>query len=314
MDESETDPDVKHVVEHHVHHAHHAHYDQTNPIIKEAKMDNIYSSGNALGGGLGAGLLGGVLGGVLLNRGGLLGNANDNGGGIVTPTMLSTSLNAVTEASNNTTVMQTLGDIKAAIPYNEAQMQLALAGATADINNHSATNAAANAAGFASTQRYIGDSLATAIAGQGEIKTAIATQAASILAANNILSSQLANSTFQLATTVVNDGDKTRTLLIAQNDAMLNRQLAVAESALLDQRAASRSRDVEVNVSQTVNQNQMQMQAQNQQQQQLILLSQIANGLNNVTQMQHTAQTSIIAGNQGRTSNSQVATPTNVNA
>lgn len=70
----------------------------------------------------------------------------------------------------------------------------------------------------------------------------------------------------QTRETVQNDGDKTRALITAQYEANLQRELTVAQSALVEERHASRVRDVEVRVSQTVNQNQMQAQAQAQQQ------------------------------------------------
>jgi len=68
-------------------------------------------------------------------------------------------------------------------------------------------------------------------------------------------------------------------------------------------------------VTQSVNQNQLQLQAQAQQQQQLILLGQIAAGLNTVTQLQHATNSNIIAGNTGATTTgAQSATQTAVNA
>ncbi len=74
--------------------------------------DIVSRGGLGMGGGSDFGGTGmGLVLGLLLGRGGLLGN-NNNDGGCVTPEMLN---------------QQTLGDIKAAIPYNEAQVQLALA-------------------------------------------------------------------------------------------------------------------------------------------------------------------------------------------
>ncbi|HET8730507.1 MAG TPA: hypothetical protein VFM34_05290, partial [Moraxellaceae bacterium] len=80
-----------------------------------------------------------------------------------------------------------------------------------------------------------------------------------------------------ITTAVQNDGDKTRALLVAQNEANLQRQLSVAEAQLAEQRSINRSREIEVNVSQNVNQNQMQMQ----QQQQLAALTSTLTGLAN---------------------------------
>ena len=79
--------------------------------------DIVSRGGMGFGGdGFGGGTMG-VLLGLLLGRGGLLGN-QDGGHRAVTQD----DLNA-----------QTLGDIKASIPFNEAQVQLALAGAVSSL-------------------------------------------------------------------------------------------------------------------------------------------------------------------------------------
>ena len=92
--------------------------------------------GAGAGAGLGAGLLGGILGGALLgNRGLLGGEAAAVAGrveGCATPTQ-------VTATVNDAAMLQSLGDIKASIPFNESQVQLALAqqaaSLTSQINN-----------------------------------------------------------------------------------------------------------------------------------------------------------------------------------
>lgn len=256
-------------------------------------------TGAAMGGGLGAGLLGGILGGVLLNRNGVLGGGTGDGAGVVTPTMLATSLGTVTESANNSTILQTLGDIKAAIPYNEAQMQLALAGAQADINNNISNHSTSLLAGQAMINKNISDSIATALASQNSIKESVAAYGVANLTATK-------DAQFSVVEAVRNDGDRTRALLIAQNDATLNRQLQVAESALAEQRAAFRTRDTEINITQNVNQNQV----QSQQQQQLQTLTNALSVLAN--QQQHISQGIVNLGHMSGSAGSQTAANTKV--
>ncbi len=255
-------------------------------------------AGAGAGAGLGAGLLGGVLGGALLGNRGILGNGNsDVSVGTVTPALLASSLAQVTDTSQTTTILQTLGDIKASIPLAEGQVQLALAGVQSDINRNISTGLQVAIAGQSGINKNISDSLATAIAGQGDIKASILTNS------------------FAVAEVVRNDGDKTRALIVAQNDAMLNRQLAVAEAALLEQRAIGRSRDVEVNVTQTVNQNQVQLQAQAQQQQQFLITNNLLQAILSQAQVAQATNQSLIIGNSGITTGGpQTANPVNVRA
>lgn len=257
-----------------------------------------------IGGGLGAGLLGGVLGGALLGgRGGLFGHDGGHGGGHhnhVTPTELTAALNGVTETLQNTTVIQTLGDIKAAIPLAEAQTQLAMAGQTASLTGL-----------LAGVSKAICDSNDVTVAVGTSVKDAVTAYGTANLTAT-------ANAQYALATAIRDDGDKTRGLIVAINDTNLNRQLTDANNRITellgDQRLRERTREVEVNVSQNVNQVQAQAQAQQQQQQQLGLLQQIAFGLSHVTQIAHATNQNIIAGNTGAVATGpQTANPTNVN-
>lgn len=267
--------------------------------------------GAGAGAGLGAGLLGGVLGGVLLNRNGLLGNG-DNIGNFVTPTQLQTGLDAVTAQNQNTTILQSLGDIKAAIPLAESQVQLALAGAQNDINaqiNTSTSNILNNQTGIA---RDIATTTATILAANGATQDVVQNGIASVnLGIANLATSGLQN-TYALNSAIRDDGDKTRALIVSQNDANLQRMLAVAEAQLAEQRATSRARDIEVNVTQTVNQNQMQLQQQQQAQQQLILLSNLAATINGL-QSAVATNSNLIVGNTGAVATgAQTANPVNV--
>lgn len=272
-----------------------------------AGMSNHGATGGAIGGGLGAGLVGGLLGGLLFGRGGV-GFNGGMGEGCVTPTQLATSVNSVIDNSNITATLEGIADIKAAVPLAESQVQLALAGAQADINANINSSLQVAIGGQANINKNINDAIASSLASQNSINMNVMTSSAAVLAG-------IQNSKFELAQVVRDDGDKTRALLIEQNTTTLNRQLAVAESALLEERTRGRSRETEINVTQTVNQNQLQLQAQAQQQQQLILLSQIASGLANVAQVAHATNSNVIAGNTGAvTTGTQTANPVNVNA
>lgn len=284
---------------------------------KEYKMTpaetiNLFSNpgmggaGAGAGAGLGAGLLGGVLGGALLGRRGVLGGGEEAVG--VTPTQLQTGLDSVTANNQNTTILQTLGDIKAAVPLAEAQVQLALAGAQNDINANITASLQTAINGQAIINSNIANSTATSLASQSSIKEAVLSSANANLTATM-------NSKFELANVVRDDGDRTRALIVAQNDAMLNRQLATAEAALLEQRAIGRTRDVEVNVTQTVMQNQQQLQAQAQQQQQFQITNSLLQSLLSQAQIAQATNQQLIIGNTGYASGgNQTANPVNVRA
>ena len=165
-------------------------------------------------GGIGGGVLGGALAGLLFRRGGLGG---DSEGGTET---------RINDTVFNTAVLGKLGAIEAAIPYNEAQVQLALAATQTALTAQATTNANASAIAV------------------GNVKDAV--QSAALIAqqnAANILQA-IANSTNTIVAKI--DGNT-----------IANLQAELAES-----RGSSRSREVEVNVSQNVNQQQAQIQSQ----------------------------------------------------
>jgi len=285
------------------------------PAAMMAGMGRSDGTGGAIGGGLGAGLVGGLLGGLLFGGGALGGRGALAGEGCVTPTQLTAGLAGVTDSQQNTAVLQTLGAIQGAIPVAEGQVQLAIAGAVGEIRSHLGQVENGLTTGQSMINKNISEAIASSLASQNLLGQQIAAGNAMInLGIANLATSGLQN-TYALNTAIRDDGDKTRSLIVAQNDAMLNRELATAQAALLEQRAIGRGRETEVNVTQTVNQNQMQLQSQQQQQQQLILLSQIAAGLANVTQIAHATNSNIIAGNAGAvTTGPQTANPVNVNA
>lgn len=284
---------------------------QFSEIKKELKMSdhvkNIFETGggSGLAGGAGAGVLGGILGGVLLNRGGLFGGGN--GETCVTPTQLTAGLASVIDANQNTTLLQAVGDVKASIPLAEAQVQLALAGAQASV-----------VAGQAAINKNVSDAIAASLASQNNINVNVLTQGSQTREA--VTSYGVANLTatkdaqYATATAIAASTKEIISALNDQNTANLQRQLTVAEQALLEVRAEGRARGTEVNVTQTVNQAQAQAQAQQQQQQQTVLLNHLCTvvaGLQNAV----ATNSNMIIGNTGAVGTGpQTANPVNVRA
>jgi hypothetical protein len=128
---------------------------------------------------------------------------------------------------------------------------------------------------------------------------------------------QAANNAAALAAAVRDDGERTRSLIIAQNDTYLNRIITEQANALIelrnDNNGHRRARETEISVSQTVNQAQAQTQQQQQQQQQFAILGQIVSALNGLTQVAHATNQNVIAGNTGAVQTGQQnANPVNV--
>lgn len=269
--------------------------------------NHMGGAGAGLGAGLGGGLLGGILGGALLNRGGLLGGGVD-GAGVVTPAMLTSGLASVIDSNQNTTLLQSVGDVKAAVPLAEAQVQLALAGAQADIMSQSTTQATAAALANQLTNQNIANAIAASLASQGAIKESVAQYGVANL--NATKDAQFAT------TTAINTSTKEIiAALNEQNTANLQRQLAVAESALLERNAALRARETEINITNTNTATAQQLQTQVQGQQQFQILAQlsatVANLANDI-QVVRQGQTIFNSGTMAA-SGTQAAANTKVN-
>jgi hypothetical protein len=264
--------------------------------------------GAGAGAGLGAGLLGGVLGGALLgNRGGLLGNgavAADVAVG-VTPAMLTAGLSGVTDALQNTTVMQSLGDIKASIPLAEGNVQLALAGSQAAVVNQINMGTMATINGQALINKNVSDAIATSLASQSAIKESIAAYGVANLNATK-------DAQFSIATIVKDDGEKTRALITSNAISELQRQLTVSQTNAMEDRLNSRSRETEINISNVNTAVAQQQQAQQQSQTQTILLNGILGLMGNLQNAVAT-NSNLIVGNSGATTTgTQTSAPVNV--
>lgn len=229
--------------------------------------------GRAMGGGVFGGDASGVVMGLLLGRLGLFGNQND--GGCVTPEMLN---------------QQTLGDIKAAIPYNEAQVQLALAGA----------QAALSAQATQDTQ-YLSNQTQQLALAQMQLAAGLSRE---ITAVDTNVDRQ--STAIQQA--IFSDGERTRALITSNRIADLEQQLTVAQLGSAEQRAINR----EITNTNTITIGMNQQQAQQQQQLQALQwqLAQLAGG---VGQIARATNSSVVVGSTG-VGTQQTANPTNVSA
>jgi len=222
-------------------------------------------------GGTGMGL---VLG-LLLGRGGLFGNQNGEGSGCVT---------------NETLNQQTLGDIKAAIPYNEAQVQLALAQAMASITQQNTNN--------------------TQYLSQGQTAQILATTQGVAALSRDIgaVDTNVDRQSTAIQQAVFADGERTRQLITSNRINDLEQQLTVAQLRESEQRGINRE-IVNTNTI-TVGMNQQ----QSQQQQQMQALQWQLNALcGGVSQMARATNSSVVVGSSG-VNGSQAANPTNVSA
>lgn len=212
--------------------------------------ESITPSGMIMSGGGGDGMFGGngligglILGSLLRNNGNLFGNNNDGvgGGGVATQA-------GVQSVVNQSAIQQELADIKAAIPYNEAQMQLALAAAqtalTGQINNGNQVTQN----GFNSVQNQVNQVENVLLSGLKELNGNVNT------------------GTLMTQAAIKDDGEKTRALITSQYEATLNRQLGDANARIvaLETRSMTEAatRGVEVNTTNNINQMQQQQQQQ----------------------------------------------------
>lgn len=276
----------------------------------QAAMPAMVATGNNSDGlGMGGGLMGGLLLGAMMRNGGFgneFGNGNygghrggHGGEGCVTPTNLSAQLANVTDTQMNTTVLQTLGDIKASVPLAEGQVQLALAGATGEIRSHIGNVENTLTQGQFNINQNVSNAIASSLASQSVIKETVLNTASVNLQA-------ILNSKFELAQVINNDGEKTRTLISSIETANTQRLLGERQDQINELLAEGRRRDdrhgIEITMNNTQNQNQLQFQAQ-------------AQALNNISSGVIAALQNIQATNQAINigAGTQVANPTNTN-
>jgi hypothetical protein len=242
----------------------------------------------------GGGMLGGLILGSVLNRGGgLFGNDGYNNRGPVEPCVTQADLNA-----------QTLGDIKAAIPFNEAQVQLALAGAVASLTGQANNN----------TQHIIANETAGQIASAAQasrIELSAANTAAGLARDIAHVDTNVDRQSTAIQMAIHTDGERTRALITNNQIAELNQRLTVAQQEALELRQRNCSdRDRHgIEISMTNNQNQNQMQFQQQAQQ----LNTLTSGLIDALQSIRSTNQAINIGSGRMTANPE-NTNTNVRA
>lgn len=263
---------------------------------------NAGGMGGAVGGGLGAGLVGGLLGTALFGRNGL--NGLDGGG-------------AAVAVNNDMAIMQTLGDIKAAVPLAEAQVQLALAGAQMDINSsiQSANASTIGAVSALSSSLMSNLNMQTQMNQKGFADNAAATVAqgnANLLATKDA-ATQALQSSWLLNQAITADGDKTRALIQSidkTNDSRTITALANEVAELRNEgRLTAATGNITISNTNTANAVAQQQQAQQQQQQLTTLLAHV-NAL--YAQNQHIQQGVLNIGSGTVSGNSQTAANTRV--
>jgi hypothetical protein len=139
----------------------------------------------------------------------------------------------------------------------EVGKQVALGTATVETSNATQTGQLTNAISSSTS--------ANLIAIQG-IKDNVSASTAALTAQVNGVQQSVMENRYELSKDISNDGEKTRALLTAQYEAMLNRQLSDANAQVIALQNrfdyAERARGVEVNTTNNINQMQQQQQQQ----------------------------------------------------
>lgn len=212
-----------------------------------ADLSTVTGGGDILGGGGGMGVGGGLIGGLILgsllrNNGNLFGQDGAAGGAVLR--------SPPEQVQANMDLMASIGAVDKAVAVSTAAMEASQAtqtvGITSQLNNTTASLAARTDA----------------------VKEAVNANAMVLAQQLNTVNTNLMMTANETQKTVNNDGDKTRALITAQYEAMLNRQLSDANAAVIALQSrfenAERSRGIEVTTTNNINQ----MQQQTQQQQQ----------------------------------------------
>lgn len=221
--------------------------DGLGPMLMSMATKGSNTGGDGMFGG-GGGLIGGLLLGSLLRNGngGLFGNGGD-GAGLVGGAALR---NPPEQNQANMDLMAGIGQVDKAVAVGTASME---------------ASQAAQSAAIVSQLNSVTSSLASRIDSTKETVNAMAMVLAQQL--NGVDRSVMENR-YELSKDITADGDRTRSLITAQYEATLNRQLAEANAAIIelraDERSARRAHENEINVTQTVNQAQSQQQQQQQ--------------------------------------------------
>lgn len=231
--------------------------------------------GDGLFGGSGGG--GGVLGGVLLAS--LLRNNNLFGGGGAEGAVLRTPPE---QAQANMSLMAAIGGVDKAVAVSTAAMEASQAAQSLGIQNQLSQVAAATVAQI------------------NGVKDAVNSNAMVLAQQLSGVDKSIMENRYELSKDISNDGEKTRALIVSQNEANLNRMLAEANAALVElrseNRANERARGIEINTTNNIAQAQMQTQQQQQ-------YSQLYHGLMDAVQSIRATNQAINVGSGTLTAN-----------
>lgn len=253
--------------------------------IEMAEKIEVNSDPNAMlmaamagrgGDGLFGGSGGGVLGGVLLAS--LLRNNNLFGGG------------------GDSAVLRT--------PPEQAQANMSLMAAIGGVDKSVAVSTTAMEASQATQslgiQAQISQLAAATVAQINGVKDAVNSNAMVLAQQLSGVDKSIMENRYELSKDISNDGEKTRALIVSQNEANLNRMLAEANAALVElrseNRANERARGIEINTTNNIAQAQMQTQQQQQ-------YSQLYHGLMDAVQSIRATNQAINVGSGTLTAN-----------
>lgn len=251
---------------------------------------------------------GGILSTLLLL--GLLGGNGIGNNGKNRDCVDQSNLNALQGSFDTNSILSKLASIEAAVPYNEAQVQLALAGLGDQLtrtitNGHTALTQnqfalqLQEAQSTAAVQSNLASSTAT-------IQSQLAANTASVLSGLNSVDTNVDRSATTIINAVRDDGNATRALITENVIQGLRDDKVILANELAEIRnERNRDRDrhgVEINMINNQNQNQMQFQQQAQ------VLNALSNGVVDALQSIRATNQAINIG-----AGTQVANPTNTN-
>lgn len=230
--------------------------------------------GDGLFGGSGGG---GVLGGVLLAS--LLRNNNLFGGGGADGAVLRTPPE---QAQANMSLMAAIGGVDKSVAVSTTAMEASQATQSLGI------------------QAQISQLAAATVAQINGVKDAVNSNAMVLAQQLSGVDKSIMENRYELSKDISKDGEKTRALIVSQNEANLNRMLGEANAALVElrseNRANERARGIEINTTNNIAQAQMQTQQQQQ-------YSQLYHGLMEAVQSIRSTNQAINVGSGTLTAN-----------
>lgn len=256
------------------------------------------------GSGVGAG--GGLIGGIIL--GALLGNGNGLFGGRrdgMADTVV--ARNPPEQNQANMDLMAAIGAVDKATAVAVASMEASQATQTLGITTQLASVASSITANLGTVKDVMNMNNIATMAQFSALDKSQTQNSIALMQQLNQVNTNLMQAQNAIQTTVTTDGDRTRSLITAQYEANLQRELAVAQNEITelrgDRRLSEVSRGIEVTTTNNINQMQ-------QQQQQQAQYGQLTNLLWGLGQSIRDTNSAINVGSGTQTSTN---TPTNTN-